>query len=175
MNNMTTPTPDAAVAEKWKVIPPFPDYKVSSYGRVLSIKKSKVLSTRVGGTGYIVVNFHVDGRSTMQLVHRLLAYAFLGDPPTPKHHAAHKDGTKTNNVPSNIKWATAKENINDKWAHGTMLLGEQTNSVKLTADLVREIRHLYSRGILSTELAKRFNVHKTTICRILKGKTWKHV
>lgn len=39
-------------------------------------------------------------------MHRLVAIAFLGDPPTPDHTVDHIDTDTTNNKVSNLRWAT---------------------------------------------------------------------
>lgn len=165
---------DAKVAEKWAPLPNFPDYDISDIGRVRSAQ-GRVLATRVGDRGYVTVSLWADGYSVLRLVHRMMLEAFVGPAPSEKHHACHIDGAKTNNVLSNLRWATPKENIADKWRHGTMPVGEKTNSVKLTNEQVQDVRMLYRSGIKSPELAKRFRVHKTTICRILRGETWRHI
>lgn len=44
-------------------------------------------------------------------VHRIVAYAFHGDPPTDKHVVDHIDTNKQNNRPENLRWVTRFENI----------------------------------------------------------------
>jgi hypothetical protein len=46
-----------------------------------------------------------------EVVHRIVAYAFLGEPPTPKHVVDHKDTNRQNNRPENLRWLTKLENI----------------------------------------------------------------
>lgn len=46
-----------------------------------------------------------------EVVHRIVGYAFLGDPPTPKHIIDHIDTNRQNNRPENLRWATKLENI----------------------------------------------------------------
>jgi hypothetical protein len=65
-----------------------------------------------------MVALKVDGKSTSFLVHRLMAIAFLGEPP-PGCEVCHNDGDGTNNVLSNIRWGTRSENILDSVQHGT--------------------------------------------------------
>lgn len=47
-------------------------------------------------------------------MHRLVAYAFLGDPPSSKHEVDHIDGNPANNEVSNLRWVTHSENISNK-------------------------------------------------------------
>ena len=45
-----------------------------------------------------------------QRVHRIVAFAFLGDPPTEQHVADHIDTNRRNNRPENLRWLTRLEN-----------------------------------------------------------------
>lgn len=44
-------------------------------------------------------------------VHRIVATAFLGEPPTPEHVVDHIDTNKQNNRPENLRWVTRFENV----------------------------------------------------------------
>jgi len=46
-----------------------------------------------------------------EAVHRIVAYAFLGQPPTPQHVVDHIDTNRQNNRPENLRWLTKLENI----------------------------------------------------------------
>lgn len=80
---------------------------VSSYGRIRNTRgfvswgsrmPSGYRKTRVGGT--------------TKLVHRLIARAFLGPPPT-EHHCQvhHRDGIPWNNCASNLEYVTPSQNV----------------------------------------------------------------
>lgn len=43
-------------------------------------------------------------------IHRIVATAFLGDPPTPEHVVDHIDTNRRNNRPENLRWLTRLEN-----------------------------------------------------------------
>ena len=43
-------------------------------------------------------------------VHRIVAFAFLGEPPTPQHIVDHIDTNRQNNRPENLRWVTKLEN-----------------------------------------------------------------
>jgi len=53
--------------------------------------------------GYMFIGDHV--------VHRIVAYAFLGNPPSDNHVVDHIDTNKCNNRPENLRWVTRLENI----------------------------------------------------------------
>jgi hypothetical protein len=44
-------------------------------------------------------------------IHRIVATAFLGEPPTKEHVVDHIDTNKQNNRPENLRWVTRLENI----------------------------------------------------------------
>ena len=53
-------------------------------------------------TGYMEI--------TGQRVHRIVAFAFLGNPPTDQHVVDHIDTNRQNNRPENLRWLTRLEN-----------------------------------------------------------------
>ena len=58
----------------------------------------------------------------------------------------------------------------------TRPIGERNGACKLTELEVRQIREIYSQGNTShVKMAKRFNVSKTLIARILQRIAWAHV
>ena len=46
-----------------------------------------------------------------EVIHRIVAYAYLGEPPTMQHIVDHKDTNRQNNRPENLRWLTKLENI----------------------------------------------------------------
>lgn len=53
--------------------------------------------------------------------------------------------------------------------------GEQNGQAKLTEDNVRQIRVFLAKGEEQTAVAKVFNVSKTLISAIWRGKLWRHI
>jgi len=169
---------DALVAEQWLTVPWNTDYSVSDQGHVASYKRrataGKLLRLHFDERGYAIVQFWKDGECQAIGLHRLMLLVFKGEA-GPGYQAAHKDGDPLNNSLGNLYWASPKENVNDKWGHGTMPLGEATNSVKLTEPLVRWMRRLYADGVGCSSLGRMFGVNKTTAHRVTTRRTWKHV
>lgn len=91
--------------ERWRPIPGYEGrYEASNLGR---IRETRVLKTDGGGHRYPRVN--IDGRT--QYVHRLVALAFLGDPPSSGAVVNHKDFNRKNNSAENLEWVTQTENM----------------------------------------------------------------
>ena len=169
--------------ETWKNVPDFPDYEVSTAGRVRRCSSRTAgkaghllkLSVRQPKTGHVTVQLWRDGRSKTITVSRLMALAFIGPPPTADHQAAHNDGNPANNVPSNIRWATNLENAADRRMHGRNLIGERHPAVILTEDRVRRIRQQHAQGMSLAALGQLHGVHLGTVWRLVKRLTWQHV
>lgn len=169
-------------SEEWR---PFPSgwenlYEISSLGRVRRIRErsgypiQRVMSPHKAGAGYLAITLKDKKTNRIQTfnIHRVVCRAFHGDPPTPNHHAAHRDGVKTNNAVSNLRWLTKAENEAEKFIHGTVLRGERCPSAKLTDVQVAEIRARYIPGAVRiVDLGNEYGVRFQTIYSIVSGKS----
>lgn len=111
--------------EKWKEIEVYDGkYAVSTCGRVFSLTrvryntprgkvcKGRMLSQNKMKSGYLGVSLLSDGAQKLIKVHRLVAQAFVPNPLN-KPQVDHIDGNPKNNNVCNLRWATAKENVNN--------------------------------------------------------------
>ena len=96
------------------------EYYVNKLGQVKSTKGAieRILKPKISKTGYPVVNLTQRiGRKKLVTVpiHTLVAFAFLGNPPTPYGRKKgctvihHIDGDKKNNVLENLRWKKRAE------------------------------------------------------------------
>jgi hypothetical protein len=121
--------------------------------------------------GYASVWF--DGQN--RKAHRVSYERFIG-PTNGLHVCHHCDNPRCVN-PDHLFLGTDADNVADKCskgrAKGGSMPGVRHPMHKLTEEQVSLIRNTpRERGVV-TSLAERFGVDKTTISRILRGKTWK--
>lgn len=110
--------------EEWRDVVGYEGlYKVSSFGRVLSLekivkrrkvgsfrKKPQLLSLITMTIGYHSVNLVKNGKVNVVYVHRLVAMAFLQNPNN-YPQVDHLDTNRTNNHVSNLRWCTNSQNM----------------------------------------------------------------
>lgn len=98
--------------EMWKQCINQPAYAVSSLGNVKNLASGKCLATHLKkGYSRVGLESQTEGRSTLY-VHRLVAEAFLGSAPTPKHDVNHKNGVKVDNCVKNLEWTSRQKKSN---------------------------------------------------------------
>jgi len=190
--------------EVWRIIGEFPDYEASDYGRIRrAIPNCRgdvgaIIKQRIGR--YANVTLYRNGKPVVVSVHRIICTTFHGTPPSPKHHAAHCDGDRSNNLSSNLRWATAAENEADKIDHGTSLAGRKSSvpvehrargethgrhtkpestargerncHAKLTEAKVSEIR---IDGRPRKQISESYGISVTMVGYIQRGISWAHV
>jgi hypothetical protein len=163
------------VTEQWRSIPDWPLYEASSLGRIRNRKTGNVLSMSLSHKGYLRVDVYRDGKDYKRHVHRLVCAAWNGPPPFAAAQAAHLDGSRTNNVPGNLSWATNRENCSHRDLHGRTARGERCGNARLSSDSVRQISGLLSLGESQKDIATRFGVSAQAVHYIATGHTWTHV
>jgi len=173
--------------ETWKDVIGYEGiYQVSNKGQVKRVAGGKgavldrILKPTPNGTGYLGVGLCRDGKRKQMLVHRLVAEAFFGPPPSPDHEVNHKSGNKTDNRVENLEWVTHSEN--GRYAFRVLgkrvggVKGEKHGQSKLTPHKIKEIRRLYATGNYSQrELGRMFGTHQTNIGLIVRHEAWDHI
>jgi hypothetical protein len=101
-------------------------YRVSDHGRAMRMQgvrikgyfngkalfaqvKQSIISGHVRPDGYVVLSLWMDGKRSVEYLHRLIAKAFIENPEG-KKTVNHIDGNPTNNTVTNLEWCTYSEN-----------------------------------------------------------------
>lgn len=95
--------------EEWLVIPGFPRYMISNFGRVWSTIREQFLKPHPDKDGYLYVMLYNNGIGTNKWIHRLIAENFI-PVETGRDQVNHDDGNKQNNSIDNLEWCTLTEN-----------------------------------------------------------------
>jgi len=169
--------------EKFKIIPEFPAYRISNFGKLQSrwqrhasykgfIAKDvwKDLPFYSDKRGYLQVHLcNGCGKVKTVRIHNLVAQFFIGKRPS-GNVIRHLDSNPANNHISNLSYGTYTENENDKIENGTW--NTRNGGAKLTPSKVQEIRKKLTT-ISQKMLAKEYGVSRPTITRIANNKTWR--
>lgn len=170
--------------EVWKDILGYEGiYQVSNFGKVKSLKRATknqhgkqeiILKQRTHRDGYLRVNLKKEGKMKVQTVHRLVASAFL-DNENNLVAVNHIDGDKTNNKLSNLEWCSIGENTKHAYKKGLAdaARGQNSSRSKLRERDVERIYFLYfEKQIRPVEIAKKFEVSRRCIEKIVNFETW---
>ena len=133
--------------EIWKTIEGYPDYMISSMGRVKSLffNKEKILKLTKSCKGYLKVDLRGIKRKNT-LVHKLVAQAFIPNPEN-KPYIDHINTNKTDNRVENLRWVTAKENSNNPNTVNNCIKSSSKKSIiqfTLDGDFVKKWVSLHS-------------------------------
>lgn len=171
---------------EWRTCADYPDYEVSECGDLrrhscLEINQSgRRLKGFIDPDGYLRYSIRdVAGNKLTILAHVAVAKTFIGPPPSEKHEVAHANGSRLHNIWTNLRWATRKENSDDRHIHLTDMRGVRNPKAQINEDDVRYIRKRYReiktrRGSVQ-ELDDQFNLHRSQIIRIATRKAWSHI
>jgi hypothetical protein len=163
--------------EEWRDIVGYEGlYHISNFGRVRlacdkKFGKAGLIMKAYSGGQYSIVQLSNKKKKT-HYIHRLVAAAFMG--PCPDGLVVlHNNGDSKDNKASNLRYGTQRENIADSSTHGTMCLGENHPSSKLTMDDVKYLRSIEKPN--SGQLAKKFGVSRALIWKVYRREVWKHI
>ena len=155
--------------ENWKNIKGYEGlYKVSSYGRIMTVRKNAILCPAKTISNGLTVSLSKNGKVEKRQVSRLVAAAFIPNPEN-KPCIDHIDGNRANNHADNLRWVTVKENQNNpitksKW------IGKKANPHHEKA--VEQIKNgiVVNVFVSIQEAARKGNFSATAICKVCKGK-----
>lgn len=104
------------VTEEWRDVPDFPNYEISSLGRIRRRVETydkwtgKVLKFYPSFNGFPAIGLYRNGERTKLFVHRIVAQVFLGPVP-PEHFVHRKNWISTDVRADNLEYRTMDEII----------------------------------------------------------------
>lgn len=148
----------------WRQIENAPRYSVSDTGNVMANASGIILKPKLC-FGYPEV-FLFDGKKySYELVHRLIAKAFIPNPEA-KPEVNHIDGHRDNNEISNLEWCTRDENL--RHAYETGLTPFDTSSKSVVCWLEgKPMERKYFHSIYRA--ARAMKISQGNICMVCKG------
>lgn len=142
----------------WKPIKQDALYEVSNTGSLRNVITKKLISQRMGITGYVVAKCR---KQTIK-IHLAVAHGFLM--PRTARFIKHKDDNRYNNAVGNLEWSNCLR-VNN---------GITLNFV-LTPEGVADIKRRLAAGESGVSLARIFGVSQGNISNINRGYIWNHI
>lgn len=148
--------------EQWKQLDAFPEYLISSAGRVYSLKSSKLLTPIVRcGTKY--VNLCTEGIVESKQIHVLVATAFIANPNN-LPVVNHIDSDRMNAIVTNLEWVSERDNV-----YHSMKQGFFPNKPVLSTDINNN-----KKAYLSAAQAEKITgINRSSIANVCKGRNKK--
>ena len=152
--------------EEWLDLSRFPNYQVSSYGRIRNKRNGRILKPAQDRYGYLRVSI---GNVDNVYIHRLVCETFMGPSRYCNAQVNHIDGNRQNNHIFNLEWCTPSKNIS--W--GVMIGNVNPKNASKKARLVnlKKVRIPELNMIFASvkECAEYLNVAPTNVSRCLIG------
>lgn len=141
------------------------------YSKVIKGKLLKPFTTK---EGYVTVNFCTGGgKGTPTLLHRVVAFSFLGIP-SDTSCVLHWNDNPSDNCVWNLRFGSDLDNSRDKVVRGRAPVGEEATKAKLTQEQIAEIKILRESGLTLQVIADRYNVTPSTVFNACAGNSWKY-
>lgn len=168
------------MSEEWRPIDGYEGvYSVSNEGRIRSelrmVQRSdgkmqkvreRIMRPVKKKTNHCTIMLHP--KMVRMHIHRAVAFAFIGPPPSDRHEIAHNDGNPLNNRVENLRWTTRSDNFADKVRHGTHNRGDRHPNVKVSDAAIRALRDFVGSNKAA---AHAFSVSMKYAWAVRTGKT----
>ena len=158
--------------EEWKILEENSIYSISNLGRIKNNNTNILLHPDIYNKGYYRIVIKVNNHKTTLFIHRLVAKYFVKNI-NGYNTVDHIDGNKLNNVYTNLRWCSIKENTNNPNTKNNIRKGilnsnkGNKNAILLLDDnknIVKEFRS-------AKEAAEYFNISRTYMSNYLNNKT----
>lgn len=148
-------------------------YVVYEDGTIIG-KRGEPLKATDNGRGYLIVSLYLGKKTTTKGVHVLVAECFV-DNPEGLPEVDHKDGDKTNNHYTNLRWITRGKNIEHSYALGARSATGIQNANSNLSDLqVYKICSLLRDGYRQAAI-RDMGYPYATVRAIKQRRQWTHI
>jgi hypothetical protein len=182
--------------EIWRIIDDFPDYQISNFGRVKSLKfgKEKIKKLLIDHKGYLYTKLWTNGKNKNKKVHILIYESFNNYKLKSNECIHHIDFNTENNSIDNLKLMTLYDH---KCLHRTGInnpifgknhtykakikMSQNSRTHKLEEWKVKAIHQISNSPIIKQlkitqeEIGKVFEINERTVSAIKNKKIWNHV
>lgn len=143
---------------------------ISSFGR-MRFGNGRTSTGHLRKDGYRAVTLHLNSHDRFLYVHRLVAAAFLGKPPSRLHtHVNHKDGDKGNNTLSNLEYATPAANMAHRWTRSSNVSRCRSSDVKSVMSRIHGSSDGWTTYCSINSAAKKLGVNPGNISHCVHGR-----
>lgn len=151
-------------------------YKINEYGDIYSEYTKKLMHPKLDKDGYLTIGLRIVGnKNKMFKVATLVLVTFVGECPTEIKDPTvnHIDGDIINNYYANLEWMERGKNSSIRENKGA---GELNHEAKLSEnDALKIIKYIKTTTLSIQKIGELFNVDKSTVHNIMRGKNWKHL
>ena len=153
--------------EVWKVISEYPEYEISSEGRLkypirkgLKPYKKRITSGSSNPNSYRTFQVRNDNGKKIIAIHRLVAIEFI---PNINNYRIvnHKDGNKKNNTINNLEWCTNSQNTKHAYDNNLISSKKKIYQLDFNNDIIEEWDSI-------EKASKDLKLQKSCICNVLK-------
>ena len=153
------------IKETWKPVVGYEGYyEVSSAGDIRNIRTNHILKSKVENNGYVRVHLSKNGIATSELLHRVVAKAFLDNPDEHKT-VNHIDENKKNNDVSNLEWCDMS--YQNKYGNGAVRRNEAKERPVVQMTLDNDPVKVWGS---ITEASELLGLNPSTVVCVCKGK-----
>lgn len=149
--------------------------------------ETKKLKPTIDNDGYAVMVLNMNGTRIVKSRRKLVALAFHGERPNPKHQINHKNGIRHDDRPDNLEYVTASENcihgykVNGRKQSDRQMevatksfTGSNNPKAKVNEAVVLSIRRLRQKGASLKSIAERHSISVAQVSAISNNKFWKN-
>lgn len=154
--------------EFWKEIKGFENYKISSLGRVISIKTNRIMKQFTRNGYFKITLSNKTEKNKKFTVHRLVAEAFLEDFDN-NLEVDHIDRVKSNNKVDNLRCVNRRQNTNNQSSNMILKLSDYLEKIANEQSIItiEELLNYFKNNNMEINMGIKFIsrlINKDILC-----------